>query len=224
MEKSKSLILGEYILKKRKERFGKQAAFADALDRDPGTVSKLENGKLGIQITAPFLKEIAQVLEIDYLILYQMMGYIDSDVIRKTCPSFSTEIITFPIYGKVSAGLGYLNFESEGKELRILNKYNLNENTFAMSVNGDSMEPEILEDSYVLVDPSQCEYENLNNKIVVSKYNDEIYVKKVMTYDDLVILRSINPDYEDIIIQGDNFDNLECIGKVVRVLYEKDYH
>ncbi len=224
IEKEKLNKLGEYIKKIREMKNLGTNQLAKKIGFNASNITKLEKGEMATAHPI-ILQKIAKALKIDYKDLYSILGYLTSEDYEDFNSIInSSEAITIPIYGIVSAGVGYLNFENEGKSLTIINNFDLDKNSFAMRVDGNSMEPEIIEDSYVLIDPTQCDYRELNNKIVVSRYDGEVYVKRVMTYDDLVILRSINPEYEDIIIQGDDFENLECVGKVVKVLYEKDYH
>ncbi|MGL4254148.1 MAG: LexA family transcriptional regulator [Fusobacteriaceae bacterium] len=130
------------------------------------------------------------------------------------------EIIEVPLVGKVSAGRGYLNFESSGNSIPFINSSRLDySKCFAMTVEGDSMEPKIRDGSDIVVDPAVNNLESNLNKIVVADLNEETYVKILKLVDNRLCLQSINPDYPDIPVRKS--DSLRVVGKVVEIRYQE---
>lgn len=130
------------------------------------------------------------------------------------------EIIEVPLVGKVSAGRGYLNFESSGNSIPFISSSKVDySKCFAMTVEGDSMEPKIRDGSDIVVDPSINGLEPSLNKIVVADLNEETYVKILKLVDNRLCLKSINPDYPDIPIR--KTDDLRVVGKVVEIRYQE---
>ena len=73
----------------------------------------------------------------------------------------------------------------------------------------------INEDDYVVIEKVQDEPSN--NQIVVALLNDNAYIKRfIKRSTGQVILRSENPDYDDIFVQ--ETDDFRVEGKVVQVI------
>ena len=126
--------------------------------------------------------------------------------------------------GIASAGYGKMNFCDKGDTVEV-NDRNFNSNVFAMEVEGDSMEPEILEGSIIIIDPERKEWDDINGKIALVGYNDEIFVKKVNLNNNgrIILLESINSKYSPITILSEDIENFKCYGKVIGVEYRKYY-
>jgi len=109
----------------------------------------------------------------------------------------------------VSAGTG--NFlDDSGYEMIEAPGYVPSAADFALRVSGDSMEP-LFQDGQVIWIKEQ---EALNNgEIGIFIYFDDVYLKKLITDNDRVFLRSLNPEYQDIAIKEDF--GFRSIGKVV---------
>ena len=84
------------------------------------------------------------------------------------------------------------------------------------------MEPLIQDGSFVVVDPYQVDY--IENKIYVIKYEEEIYIKRVIFKQEanLMILKSINPVYDDIYIPISQADSVKIIGRAIKIFYEEN--
>lgn len=133
---------------------------------------------------------------------------------------FETEIIDVPLVGKVSAGRGYLNFESREAFIPfITNSFIDYSKCFIMLVEGDSMEPKIKDGSEIVVNPTVNAVEQNLNKIVVANLNDETYVKILKINNNRLFLESINPKYSDIPVKTS--DILRIVGKVVEIRYRE---
>lgn len=82
------------------------------------------------------------------------------------------------------------------------------------------MEPLIQDGAFVIVDPHQTEY--IANKIYVVKVGEETYVKRVIINREagVMVLKSINPEYEDKYIMGKELENVKLLGRAIRFVYE----
>ena len=132
------------------------------------------------------------------------------------------EKILLPCRGEASAGFGRINC-NEPTEYIEVSKHNFSKKSFVVKVLGDSMEPEIKDGSIIIVDPNQCDWDYINNKIAVVRYKDEIYVKRLRLRNNgrVILLESINPAYETITILSEDIEYFKCYGKVVGVEYKK---
>lgn len=129
-------------------------------------------------------------------------------------------ILNLPVYGKVSAGRGYINFESPSYFMPIT-KGNFSKKSFFVEITGDSMNPTLEDGEFALVDPENTEY--IKNKIYVVTYNDEAYIKRLEFKEKLKIisLKSDNPEYDDIDISEDMQEYFRINGRVVEVISKK---
>lgn len=126
--------------------------------------------------------------------------------------------------GIASAGTGKMNFCDIGETVEV-DDQNFNSRVFAMEVEGDSMEPEILEGSIIIIDPDKKEWDDIKGKIALVGYYDEIFVKRVNLNNNgrIILLESINPKYPPITILSEDIENFKCYGKVIAVEYKKYY-
>jgi len=85
-------------------------------------------------------------------------------------------------------------------------------NAFALRVHGDSMEPEFHEGEYVVVSPNTQWVSG--DYVVIANSHNEKALKKIRVNKDHIVLISLNPKYEPIVL-GKN-ENPRVIGKVVR--------
>ena len=124
------------------------------------------------------------------------------------------------VLGKASAGRGYLNFDSKDEVYNFIPSEGLRyKDCFVVKVVGDSMEPEILEDSDLIIDPNKNGIDENINKIVVANVNGEVYVKVLRKINNRIFLESINKKYADIEIMDE--DEIRLIGKAVEIRYKK---
>ena len=81
-----------------------------------------------------------------------------------------------------------------------------------MDVVGDSMEPEFYEGDTLLVDKSDIEIRD--GKIYVVTLGDELRVKRIFNSLNGLILRSDNPKYPDIHVEGPDLETFVVHGRV----------
>ena len=117
-----------------------------------------------------------------------------------------------PVVGTVRAGYGALAFEEDyGKEYASVKDP---QNYFYLVVKGDSMEPRISDGDLALVH-RQNTLENGDLGVLVYGSDGEGTLKKYIQRSNSVILHPFNPDYEELVIKGEELDHLYIAGKVV---------
>lgn len=189
------------------------------IDLDISNISRYEAGTVK-NMNAKFLRGICKVNGIDYLEIFKELGFIDDTLKSNATILPSEDFISIPVRAKASAGNGYLNFSNEPLYNKLIRKNGFHEHCYLIEVSGNSMEPLIQDGAYVVVDPYQTDY--IEGKVYVLKYADEVYIKRVLLKSEanLMILKSINPDYEDIYITGDESEQIKIIGRAVKFIYE----
>lgn len=128
--------------------------------------------------------------------------------------------VILPVYGKASAGNGYINLDQEIYYFPI-KKGDFSDRSFLVEISGNSMEPTLEDGDYALVDPDNIDY--VKNKIYVVTYNDESFIKRMVVdgKSKIVMLKSDNPEYEDILITKDMQVYLKIVGRVIQVISNK---
>lgn len=193
------------------------------------SISKVEQKIADLSISK--IKQFAEVLGISQLYLLGFVevpeDFADKKVKVNAGESIMIKNISVSMYGKASAGNGYLNLNDE------VDTYNIpatlyRKGVYTIFVDGDSMthygnRDSIEDGSVALVDPSKCgSPEQLNGKVCVFTYNDECFIKQlVIDKTGLVKLRSFNPDFEDVIIL--DVANLKCNGQVIATFLNKEW-
>lgn len=123
------------------------------------------------------------------------------------------------VRAKASAGNGYINLEECLYTTRIRKK-SYHKDCYLIEVVGNSMEPLIQDEAYVVVDPTQTTY--IKDKIYVVKFGEEVYIKKVEINEKskIMILKSVNPDHDPIYIVEGESHLVKILGKAVGYTYD----
>lgn len=122
--------------------------------------------------------------------------------------SLGEEFEDIGLYGEVSAGTGVW-VSDEPIEI-IKYPVPVPNHDIALRVNGNSMEPMFHDGDVVFVKKTP---EVHHGSIIIIIVNDSAYIKKLYRRDDEVRLISLNPQYEDIVLNPD--DTIEIIGNVI---------
>lgn len=190
-----------------------------------GTIGDIERGKSnGSKKTLEKLANALKLNSIEKDELYTaFLGrkVNESETLKSNATILEEEtLISIPVMAKASAGNGYLNFSNQPLYNKLIRKNGFHEHCYLIEVSGNSMEPLIQDGAYVVVDPYQTDY--IEGKVYVLKYADEVYIKRVILKSEakVMILKSINPDYEDIYIPADQSDQIKIIGRAVKFIYE----
>ncbi|MBR8702125.1 MULTISPECIES: S24 family peptidase [unclassified Fusobacterium] len=128
-------------------------------------------------------------------------------------------LIRIPVRAIASAGNGCLNFGEDIKSVMI-RKNGFDENCYLIEVSGDSMEPLIKDGAYIVVDPREIDI--MDGKIYVLDLDGQTYIKKVFRNEQLkmIILKSINPQYEDIYVTEEMLERFSIKGRAVKFILE----
>ena len=117
-----------------------------------------------------------------------------------------------PVVGTVRAGYGALAFEEDyGTEYARVKDP---QSYFYLVVKGDSMEPRISDGDLALVH-RQATLETGDLGVIVYGTDGEGTLKKFIQRGNTVVLHPFNPEYEELIIKGEELDHLYIAGKVV---------
>lgn len=122
--------------------------------------------------------------------------------------SLGEEFEDIGLYGEVSAGTGVW-VSDEPVEI-IKYPVPVPNHDIALRVNGNSMEPMFHDGDVFFVKKTP---EVHHGSIIIIIVNDSAYIKKLYRRDDEVRLISLNPQYEDIVLNPD--DTIEIIGNVI---------
>ena len=221
----KKIAMGVFIKNRRKELKITQDELAKLTGySDRSSIAKIEKGI--VDLNQSKIIDFSKALNVTptQIINAETSGVLDNKnfIYEKLIP---IEIVEIPMYGKASAGNGYINFEQE------IGSYTVPKNIykkgiFAIRVSGDSMtgiDKSIPDGSTAVVDPELCtDPINLNNKVCVFEYNDETYIKQlIIDKQGIIRLRSFNPEYDDIIVLNEKL--LLCKGRVIRTFVENQW-
>lgn len=122
--------------------------------------------------------------------------------------SLGEEFEDVGLYGEVSAGTGV--WVSDEPVETIKYPVPVPNHDIALRVNGNSMEPMFHDGDVVFVKKTP---EVHHGSIIIIIVNDNAYIKKLYRRGSEVRLISLNPQYEDIILNPD--DTIEIIGNVI---------
>lgn len=193
-------LLGHYINGRRSPSYKFLQKFYKAFDID-----NLEQ------------KRIMELVEIDKL--PSEMKTLKNQLESNTRPLTEDDFIEMPVRAKASAGNGYINFE-ETLYTKLIRRGNFCQDCYLIEVAGNSMEPLIADGAFVIVDPHQTEY--IANKIYVVKIGEETFVKRILIKEEaqVMILKSINPNYDDVYVAGKELENVKLLGRAIKFVYE----
>ena len=192
------------------------------IDINKSSLSRIENGDRQ-KIDSALLVELSNLYNFNF---FKFLGlnekFINNNISNAEGNGriSNEDFINIPVMAKASAGNGYINFSNQPLYNKLIRKNGFHEHCYLIEVSGNSMEPLIQDGAYVVVDPYQTDY--IEGKVYVLKYADEVYIKRVIlkTEAKVMILKSINPDYEDIYIPADQSDQIKIIGRAVKFIYE----
>lgn len=211
------MTLGEKIKLKRTELdLSKKELAIKVGYLDESVIDKIEKNILGIpSYKIDIFCEALQVPPMYLLDLYnENLNKVNSD-----------SYINIPLYGRASAGVGYINMND------IVGSYSIpytvyKKDLFAVKVEGDSMTcatnpNSILSGSYAIVNPNDTDILSGRNKIYIVTYRGITFIKQVMIKDETIYLHSFNSEYEDIVIE--DLNEVRINGRVIKTFYEKTY-
>ncbi|MCM1182209.1 MAG: XRE family transcriptional regulator [Roseburia sp.] len=239
---------GKQLAKYREENNIDQKDIAKLLNIKPQTVSNYETGKNKIPyeklimlcnhykinplilLKADLDFELGELKTEDQTIInnYKSLTPHDKEIVdhifnMKT--EEPTKIYRFPIfYQSAAASIGRLS-ETEEYQMKEFQLQSMpSKAVFGMFIKGHSMETTIYEDDIVLIDPSVKVSSNLDDKIVVALFGDELICKRfsVNNDDQTYDFTSDNSSDKDKGRFHQKQSNFTLVGKVVKILHVHD--
>lgn len=219
------MFLGEYINWYRTENKLTMQDLANKCKLSKGYISMLENNFIptntGKKITPSIsaIKKLADGMNVDFDYLLSLIdgdiSFIDSDRTddhEEYSNIYKIDKLNLPLLGKVACGEPIYadhNLESyimRGTELKA---------DFCLKCQGDSMINARINDGDIVFIRKQ---DIVNNgEIAVVIIDDEATLKRFYFYKEknMVILRPENPKYKDIILTGEELNNVKILGKAI---------
>ena len=203
-------MFADRLREARKAKRYSQTEVSRMLGVTQQAVGKWETGR-----STPDPQTVARLAEIldttaDALLGLQQAPATAPAVGRNAFSRYTESLV--PVVGTVRAGYGALAFEEDyGKEYASVKDP---QNYFYLVVKGDSMEPRISDGDLALVH-RQNTLENGDLGVLVHGSDGEGTLKKYIQRGNSVILHPFNPDYEELVIKGEELDHLYIAGKVV---------
>ena len=202
-------MFSERLREARKAKHYSQAEVSRLLGVTQQAVGKWETGR-----STPDPQTVARLAEIldttaDMLLGLQSNADAHGAVGQRAFSQYTQ--CPIPVVGTVRAGYDALAFEEDyGTEYASVKDP---QNYFYLVVKGDSMEPRISDGDLALIHRQNTLD---NGDLGVMVYGDgNGTLKKYIQRGNAVVLHPFNPDYEDLIIRGEELDHLYIAGKVV---------
>lgn len=199
--------IGKRIRKLRKEKKLTQEDLAKILGVKPTAVSAWESGR-----NKPLMDKVGLMAQyFDVPISY----FFEEDKLEeKTIPI--KRFAKLPIVGAISCGDGVIAYEEiEGYE-EVPSSWIRGGKYFFLRAKGDSMINAHITDGALLLIRRQDDVEN--GEIAAVLINDEAVLKRVYKSGDTIILQSENPNYQPIIINKNDMNDIRIIGKLKKVV------
>ena len=175
-------------------------------------ISMLENAKR-LKPDPIMLKSVAKILDLDYIELFQIIGYIDKttpEAVRITQGPLDQEI---KVYNSVSIENDEVRFSDFLKTVYL--PY-CDKNCVGFIVNNNSMEPRIPEKSIVIINTDIKDLEHRNVGLFL--INGEPSIKRVVKQNGNEYLVSDNPNYDPTFM--DQHTKVSIVGKVIKMIVE----
>lgn len=201
-------MFSERLKEARKSKKLSQAEISRRLGVTQQAVGKWETGR-----STPDPGTVARLAEILDTTADALLGLHQPEFTSRDGERFASYSESpIPVVGTVRAGYGALAFEEDyGTEYACVKDPS---SYFYLVVKGDSMEPRISDGDLALVH-RQSTLENGELGVMVYGTDGEGTLKKYIRRGNAVVLHPFNPDYEDLVIRGEELDHLYIAGKVV---------
>lgn len=122
-----------------------------------------------------------------------------------------------------SCGAGCVPFDESKEKIRIAKEsianYSKSKEYFVISAKGSSMTPLIDDNDKCIVE----RYDNeqiIDDRVYLFRFNNEIFIKRLVKNIKQVIIKSENKEYQNIILENDELKDFEIIGQIVGLIRE----
>ncbi len=197
--------LGERLKQLRKEKGLTQRKLAEILNLDDSSISMYERGKTSPPDDIKIKLANFFGVSVDYLLGISNNRDKDTSLPKSIDTVPVGKLLQIPIIGTIKAGPGGIAYEELlGYEMVDAELFKGCENCFFLRVKGNSMEPLLLEGDLVLIRRQPDVPSNSLAAVIIN--GEEAMIKKVIKKEKEIILQSINPEYEPVVIkEGDEF-------------------
>ena len=133
--------------------------------------------------------------------------------------------ITLDFYPNVfgSCGTGLMVFDETSEKIAVtkdvITNYSPHNKYSVISAKGSSMSPTINEDDKLIIQHDIYE-QIIDDTVYLFRYNDELFIKRLVKNVDQIVCISENPRFQDRIIEPKN-GNFSIVGKVVGLIRHK---
>lgn len=218
--------LGSFIIKKREEKKITPGMLAYKTGIHRSTIHKIENNDIE-RINPKNLKAIAEALNINYLNLFILAGYVDIEAIM----DFSEDIIQKSVKEKIdehlkaiskvnSHSIPLLKYEAITSEkidhrnpISFLNVDSEEKDCISILMNSNDMSPTILDESIIIV---KTDVEINSGDIGIFSIDENVLIRRFFRKNETTLLLSDKIPYNPIIIEKN--DNFKIIGKVLKTI------
>ena len=195
-----NMEIGEKIKLRRNELGWTQQQLADKMGyTSKSTIARIEKGNN--DVAQKNIAKFAEVLNVSIAYLMDWTEEAESKPIR------------IPVLGRVAAGIPIEAIEE------IIDYEEVDGNTtapgelFGLLIKGNSMAPRICDRDVVIV--RKQEAADSGDVVIATINGDDAVCKRLLIYGKTILLRSNNPEYEDIDVTGRT--DFHIIGKVVEL-------
>lgn len=197
-------------LKYLREKHGmEQIELANLLGRkSSSSISEWESGKY-----SPKIGVLSQIASIFHVELDDLMNKDLSFKPTNLIPIKQTKLI--PVIGTIACGSPIFAEQNVIDTLAFPVELLPSGEVFFLQANGDSMEPDIKDGSYVMI-RKQEDVENGEIAAVLLNGDEDSTLKRVRKMGDTILLEAINDAYEPYLVNEEN--PARIIGKAVKVL------
>ena len=201
-----NISVGKKLYDARKSLKMSRAELGEKIGLHETTIKRYEDGDIK-SLGLDKLKQFASALEIDsgYLMGWEEQSF-DVFSIPGIMPLKTKKV---PLLGTIAAGKPILAEENEEDYIECENGINAD---FCLKIKGESMSPRIKDGDIVFIH-SQPDVEN--GEIAAVIIDDEATLKRVYKKGDSIQLIAENPDYDPIICNSDNCENIQILGRAI---------
>ena len=204
-----------------------QAEIARALGTTRSNISLRIKNKS--QLTLPEARKIVENLRINapHEVLNGMLKtcgqYCESDTSMPDIVQENEATVDMAYYEDVygSCGSGAFVFSESTKIIQVPKNIILSYSGFktysVVNASGDSMQPHILDKDRLIVEHWNGE-QITDNKVYIFRFNDQIFIKRLVLNLDQIVVKSDNKEYQTRYIEAAAADNFQIIGKIVGLM------
>lgn len=204
-----------------------QAEIARALGTTRSNISLRIKNKS--QLTLPEARKIVENLRINapHEVLNGMLKtcgqYCESDTSMPDIVQENEATVDMAYYEDVygSCGSGAFVFSESTKIIQVPKNIILSYSEFktysVVNASGDSMQPHILDKDRLIVEHWNGE-QITDNKVYIFRFNDQIFIKRLVLNLDQIVVKSDNKEYQTRYIEAAAADNFQIIGKIVGLM------